>query len=74
MMFGIVGISFGRIAHFTSVCPFYTPWQAVSVLVFTAEILMRLFIAPISSKYAFSRWNYITSFYGIIDLASILPW
>lgn len=48
--------------------------QAFSVLVFTAEVGMRLFIAPISSKCRFSRWNYLCSFYGIVDLGSIAPW
>ncbi|CAM9449358.1 unnamed protein product, partial [Hapterophycus canaliculatus] len=48
--------------------------QAFSVVVFTAEILMRLFIAPISSKYSFSRWTYLSSFFGIVDIASIAPW
>lgn len=48
--------------------------QAFSVLVFTAEISMRLFIAPISSRYSFSRWTYLTSFFGVIDVASIAPW
>ncbi|CAN0572545.1 unnamed protein product, partial [Ectocarpus sp. 12 AP-2014] len=37
---------------------FFDGFEAFSVLVFTAEISMRLFIAPISSKYAFSRWKY----------------
>lgn len=44
------------------------------MVVFTLEISMRLFIAPISSKYGFSRWTYITSFFGIVDIASIAPW
>lgn len=48
--------------------------QAFSVVVFTAEISMRLFIAPISSKYNFSRWNYLLSFFGIVDISAIAPW
>ncbi|CAN0355510.1 unnamed protein product, partial [Scytosiphon promiscuus] len=48
--------------------------QAFSVVVFTAEISMRLFIAPISARYSFSRWTYLSSFFGIVDIASIAPW
>lgn len=48
--------------------------QAFSVLVFTAEISMRLFIAPVSSRYRFSRWTYLSSFLGFVDVASIAPW
>lgn len=44
------------------------------MVVFTAEIAMRLFIAPISSRYSFSRWTYLSSFFGFIDVASIAPW
>ncbi|CAM9338942.1 unnamed protein product [Ectocarpus sp. 6 AP-2014] len=53
---------------------FFDGFEAFSVLVFTAEISMRLFIAPISSKYAFSRWKYLSSFFGVVDVASIAPW
>ncbi|CAM9142714.1 unnamed protein product [Ascophyllum nodosum] len=57
-----------------SIQAFFDGFEAFSVLVFTAEIAMRFFIAPISSEYNRSRWNYMTSFFGIIDLASIVPW
>lgn len=40
--------------------------EAFVVAVFTAEYLLRLLTAP-------KPWRYATSFYGIIDLASILP-
>eukprot|EP00752_Nemacystus_decipiens_P005802 g5248.t1 len=53
---------------------FFDGFEAFSVLVFTAEISMRLFIAPISSRYSFSRWTYLSSFFGFIDIASIAPW
>jgi voltage-gated potassium channel len=38
----------------------------VFTLVFTAEYLVRIWVTP-------RRWHYIFSFYGLVDLASILP-
>jgi voltage-gated potassium channel len=40
--------------------------ETVTVLIFTAEYLLRLFVAQPKRDYAFS-------FYGLIDLAAILP-
>ena len=40
--------------------------EAFVVVVFTAEYLLRLYVTP-------NPWRYATSFYGVVDLASILP-
>jgi len=49
-------------------------FEIVTVLIFTVEYLLRLWVAPI--KYEQSKRpkiKYIFSFYGIVDLAAILP-
>ncbi|MFV0337608.1 MAG: ion transporter [Chthoniobacterales bacterium] len=40
--------------------------EVLSILIFTVEYFLRLY-------YSKSRWTYITSFFGIIDLLAILP-
>ena len=49
-------------------------FEILTVLIFTVEYLLRLWVAPI--KYEQSKRpkiKYIFSFYGIVDLAAILP-
>jgi len=49
-------------------------FEIITVLIFTVEYLLRLWVAPL--KYKQSRRpkiKYISSFYGIVDLAAILP-
>jgi len=49
-------------------------FEIITVLIFTVEYLLRLWVAPL--KYKQSRRpkiKYIFSFYGIVDLAAILP-
>ncbi|CAM9445641.1 unnamed protein product [Discosporangium mesarthrocarpum] len=60
--------------HGTDWQAFFDAFEAFSVAVFTFEIILRIFTAPISSKYGGSVWSYVFSFYGIIDFASVLPW
>jgi voltage-gated potassium channel len=49
--------------------------EVVSVTIFTAEYLLRLWIAPLDPKYAgrFGRLRYAVSVMAIIDLVAILP-
>lgn len=42
----------------------YAEW--VFIALFTAEYIARIYCSP-------SRWSYVRSFYGVIDLLSILP-
>ena len=45
-----------------------------SVAFFTAEYLLRLFSAPKNVQALYSPWTYATTFFGLVDLISILPW
>ncbi|CAM9528674.1 unnamed protein product, partial [Phaeothamnion confervicola] len=49
-------------------------FEAFSVVIFTGDLLARLFSAPLSPKYDFSRIGYLTSFFGIVDLGTVVPW
>ena len=58
----------------------YAPWfhwfDVVSVLIFTAEYLLRLYLAPEDPEFAgarFQRWAYVRSPFAIVDLLAILP-
>jgi len=49
-------------------------FEIVTVLIFTVEYLLRLWVAPIKYKQnKRPKIKYIFSFYGIVDLAAILP-
>lgn len=45
---------------------FLNVFEAVTVIIFTIEYLLRVFVAR-------PRWKYIFSFYGLVDLMAILP-
>jgi len=51
--------------------------EAVSVAVFSLELLGRLLSAPLCrlerDGYD-TRWGYLTSFYGAVDILTVLPW
>jgi voltage-gated potassium channel Kch len=61
----------------------YDPWQAwfhgfdvVSVLIFTLEYLLRLYVAPEDPEFANrarARWAYVRSPFAVVDLLAILP-
>ena len=53
---------------------FFDACELISVLIFTCEYLMRLYSAKVTAKYVFNRWNFVTSFFGCVDLISIAPW
>ena len=51
-------------------------FDVVSVVIFSAEYLMRLYLAPEDEEFAHARWKrlaYVRSPYAIIDLLAILP-
>ena len=43
------------------------------MLAFTVEYVARIYTAPISAKYLYKRYNFVSSFYGIVDFISIAP-
>lgn len=47
--------------------------EAFSVAVFTLDFGARLFTAPVNGTYA-SAFKYLTSFFGVVDVVSVLPW
>lgn len=49
-------------------------FEVFTVLVFTIEYALRLFSASKDIEHLYSRWYYATTFFGIVDLLSILPW
>eukprot|EP00927_Polykrikos_kofoidii_P039095 TRINITY_DN3352_c0_g1_i1.p1 TRINITY_DN3352_c0_g1~~TRINITY_DN3352_c0_g1_i1.p1 ORF type:complete len:1262 (+),score=173.67 TRINITY_DN3352_c0_g1_i1:129-3788(+) len=48
--------------------------EVISVLLFTCEYLMRLFSVTKDPVHLYSRWFYMTTFFGIVDVVTILPW
>lgn len=52
----------------------FDTFEAVSVMVFTVEYILRLFSAPKSRQALFSTTVYAFTFFGIVDLLSIAPW
>ena len=49
-------------------------FEIITVLIFTVEYLLRLWVAPLKYKQSQRpKIKYISSFYGIVDLAAILP-
>jgi len=49
-------------------------FEMSSVAFFTVEYVLRLFSAPKNVQALFSSWTYATTFFGLVDLISILPW
>eukprot|EP00899_Mesostigma_viride_P007563 jgi/Mesvir1/16808/Mv15172-RA.1 len=52
----------------------YNVLEAASVAVFTLDYACRLLAASCNRVYRYSPWRYATSFYGLVDLLSIVPW
>lgn len=49
-------------------------FEIITVLIFTVEYLLRLWVAPLKYKQSQRpKIKYISSFYGIVDLVAILP-
>jgi len=53
---------------------FFDVFEAWSVFFFTVDYFLRLFSARKSRKALYSPWVYSRTFFGIIDLVSVLPW
>ncbi|CAM9194722.1 unnamed protein product [Chrysoparadoxa australica] len=51
----------------------FNAFEAVSVVVFTFDYVLRLWSAPQDPRYG-NHWTYAASFFGIVDVLSILPW
>jgi len=47
--------------------------RLVAVVIFTLEYVLHIATAPVSSQFGFSRVKFLTSFWGIVDLATIVP-
>lgn len=51
-------------------------FEIFTVIIFSAEYLLRIWIAPVTEKYSVfkkPRLRFIISFYGIIDLLAVMP-
>jgi len=53
---------------------FFDVFEAWSVFFFTTDYFLRLFSARKCRKALYSPWVYSRTFFGIIDLVSVLPW
>lgn len=49
-------------------------FEFVSVCIFTVEYLLRLWTAKVNKKYGGKRWEYFTSFLGMVDLITVVPY
>lgn len=52
---------------------FFRTFEIFSVIIFVVEYIMRCYVANHKNSEYKSRWDFISSFYGIIDLLAILP-
>ena len=53
---------------------FFDQFEQISVFFFTAEYILRLISARKSRQTLYSSWVYATTFFGLVDLLSIVPW
>ncbi len=53
---------------------FFDVFEALSVMVFAAEYIARLFCAPKNREALYSSFVYATTFFGIVDFLSTAPW
>lgn len=53
---------------------FLDNFEMGSVLIFTFGYLLQVYAAPMNAKYKFQRRNFLVSFFGIVDLITVLPW
>ena len=52
----------------------FNVFEAVSVITFTVEYVMRILSVKKERLHIYSRWCYVMTFFGIVDLLTILPW
>jgi Ca2+-binding EF-hand superfamily protein len=48
-------------------------FELVSVLIFTSMYAAHIWVAECDGNCGFSRWNYITGFWGIVDFITVAP-
>ena len=53
---------------------FFDRFEALSVMVFATEYILRLFCAPKNRQALYSTFVYATTFFGIVDFLSTAPW
>lgn len=53
---------------------FFSVFETLSILIFTVEYCLRLFSVVKDKEHLFSRWCYMSTFFGVVDLMTILPW
>ena len=53
---------------------FFDMFEAVSVIIFTLEFGMRVFSVVKDKHNNYSRLDYCTTFFGIVDMLAIFPW
>ncbi len=52
----------------------FNVFEAVSVITFTVEYVMRILSVKKDRLHIYPRWCYVMTFFGIVDLLTILPW
>lgn len=53
---------------------FFDVFEMVSVLIFTVEFALRVFSVSQDIEHKYSRWFYLFTFFGIVDMAAIFPY
>ena len=54
--------------------PTFEIFEGVSVVIFTVEYILRMFSVVKDANQNYSRCEYATTFFGIVDLMAIAPW
>ena len=63
----LLGFSIETLPHLTAESRVWLRWlEVITVVIFSAEYLLRLWAAE-------NRWKFATSFFGIVDLLAVLP-
>lgn len=53
---------------------FWDIFELVSVLIFTIMYAAHIWVAEVDGNCSFNRWNYITSFWGVVDFITVAPY
>mmetsp|Transcript_48569 Transcript_48569/g.89474 ORF Transcript_48569/g.89474 Transcript_48569/m.89474 type:complete len:1219 (+) Transcript_48569:69-3725(+) len=65
--------SVGRSAG-TTAYNFFAVFEAATVLIFTLDFVLRLFSVIKDKEHLYSRYCYLTTFFGLVDMLTIFPW
>mmetsp|Transcript_3570 Transcript_3570/g.8948 ORF Transcript_3570/g.8948 Transcript_3570/m.8948 type:complete len:1217 (+) Transcript_3570:60-3710(+) len=49
-------------------------FEAVTVLIFTLDFVLRIFSVIKDKEHLYSRYCYLTTFFGLVDMLTIFPW